>query len=330
LDRLLSTLGKEETPRTTTTSPEAVAAARIKQSLFGSPVEERVLGCWTQIDAACSSMRQGDWLREAWVAGPQQAVHSLEHVTQCPVFQTEIHNAIHPLTHPGESFRQLIQSGLKRALQTETSHSLPPRRDQVDTDEIWMTLPAEDDEIQRVMGGGAPPSEEKEEEPLAQEVLDGVRTFMAGESTERGVENNKGVTAPEIEPKGLQIRPAAFLYLLRETLAADNISDLEAYLQGTPQVVRDPYFSEEDYTLLDPDHEDDEDDEEFRQVMEQMDEELANATNASRSLDRVAGAEDSHLAEDAHVISNLLSSVDASAGGPGPVRNMLDEMGKQQ
>jgi hypothetical protein len=320
LDRLLLSTTLEQEPLATISSLPAT-----KQSLFGSPVEERVLGYWTQIDAACA--RQGDWLREAWVAGPQQAVHSLEHVTQCPVFQTEVHNAIHPLAHPGESFRQLIQTGLKRALHTEASRSPPPSRDQVDTDETWMTLPAEDDEMQRVMGG-APQEEKEEEEHMAQQVLDGVHTFMAGESTEKGVEHK--VASHKVDPKGVEIRPAAFLYLLRETLAAPTVPDLEAYLREMPQAVRDPYFAEEDYTLLEPDHEEDDEGEEFLQVMEQMDEELARATNASRSFDPVTGADGSQLAEDAHVLSNLLSSVDASAGGPGPVRNMLDEMGKQQ
>ena len=33
------------------------------------------------------------------------------------------------------------------------------------------------------------------------------------------------------------------------------------------------------------------------------------------------------VAQDVHVLSNLLKSLDASAGGPGPIRNMLSEMG---
>ena len=37
--------------------------------------------------------------------------------------------------------------------------------------------------------------------------------------------------------------------------------------------------------------------------------------------------DDDDVAEGAHVLSNLLQSLEASSGDPGPVRNMLQEMG---
>lgn len=62
-----------------------------------------------------------------------------------------------------------------------------------------------------------------------------------------------------------------------------------------------------------------------------MDEELRGSAQ-SRRLDTVPGvpsgshAEDGDVAEGAHVLSNLLQSLEAGSGTPGPVANMLQEM----
>lgn len=59
-----------------------------------------------------------------------------------------------------------------------------------------------------------------------------------------------------------------------------------------------------------------------------MDAEL-KATAASRATEAGAqeGIADENVAEDAHVLSNLMQSLGASEGAPGPVENMLKEMG---
>ena len=63
-----------------------------------------------------------------------------------------------------------------------------------------------------------------------------------------------------------------------------------------------------------------------------MDTELKGKTTA-RTLDTGEGVEQNDLggneevAEGAHVLTNLLESLDASAGTPGPVPNMLKQMG---
>lgn len=65
-----------------------------------------------------------------------------------------------------------------------------------------------------------------------------------------------------------------------------------------------------------------------------MDKELKGKTK-SRNLDRVdedggPGMEDNEgLAENAHVLNNLLQSLEASGGTSGPVPNMLKEMGTE-
>lgn len=59
-----------------------------------------------------------------------------------------------------------------------------------------------------------------------------------------------------------------------------------------------------------------------------MDTELEEKTK-SRSLDAPDGVGQitKEVSEDAHVLNNLLQSLDASAGEAGPVTNMLKEMG---
>jgi hypothetical protein len=60
-----------------------------------------------------------------------------------------------------------------------------------------------------------------------------------------------------------------------------------------------------------------------------MDSELKNKTQ-SRNLDTLdeegKNTGDEEIAESAHVLDNLLQSLEASAGTAGPVPNMLNEM----
>jgi hypothetical protein len=62
-----------------------------------------------------------------------------------------------------------------------------------------------------------------------------------------------------------------------------------------------------------------------------MDDELRGKA-ASRKFDTVdeqqgANTENEEIAEGSHVLNNLLQSLEASAGTPGPVPNMLKAMG---
>ena len=63
-----------------------------------------------------------------------------------------------------------------------------------------------------------------------------------------------------------------------------------------------------------------------------MDAELQEKASTSRKLDGgeaidTDNVDDGDVAEGAHVLSNLLQSLEASSGTPGPVGNMLKEMG---
>jgi phosphosulfolactate synthase (CoM biosynthesis protein A) len=106
--------------------------------------------------------------------------------------------------------------------------------------------------------------------------------------------------------------------------------DLARNLNG---IADDPFFSEEDYALMDPgipvdDEDDSESSEEMEAMYDAMDAEL-KATAASRAKEVGAQEEiaDENVAVDAHVLSNLMQSLGASEGAPGPVENMLKEMG---
>ena len=57
-----------------------------------------------------------------------------------------------------------------------------------------------------------------------------------------------------------------------------------------------------------------------------MDDELQGKSAQSRTLDSVTDTHESRqLAENAHVLHNLLQSLEASAGTPGPVSTMLPD-----
>ena len=331
--------------------------------MFASDTEERILHYWVRLDSSTLSKSRsrasgGDWLREAWSAGPNQAVHSLEDVLQCPVYYPEVHNQLYPLAFPMKSARQVIEGAVQSCPQDplgDSSGATTPSREKVDLDESWLTI--SDQEFFSSLEHSQQPTVERDTEEMEQ-VLDGFRTFMAGESQIEGVahpssSSKKNEPKPNVVPvsdtaktppptttreASMLIRPAAFMHLLRETLAAPTVEALEKYVRQ-PTQTRDLYFSQEDYNLLNPDSdESDEDshgevmDHEMDALMKQMDEELKHAASgASRTVDSVDGEafEDEELAEDAHLLSNLVESVSASAGGPGPVRNILQEMGRR-
>jgi hypothetical protein len=82
---------------------------------------------------------------------------------------------------------------------------------------------------------------------------------------------------------------------------------------------------------MDPEDDDDDDKEDIdmTNLMQAMDQELQSAAT-SRDIDRTnvpEGVTDEKVVQDAHVLSNLLESMDAGAGGPGPMQNIMKEMG---
>jgi hypothetical protein len=92
-------------------------------------------------------------------------------------------------------------------------------------------------------------------------------------------------------------------------------------LQSLFESTKDPFFSSKDYELLDPNRDDSDDEEgeqahnEMRQVMEAMDEEIQRDTFTRTTT----------VEEQSHLLANWLKSLEG--GGPGPARNVLQELG---
>ena len=148
--------------------------------------------------------------------------------------------------------------------------------------------------------------------------------------------SNKNNKSNAIDP--VQIDPTVFLNILHTVLKADSAQDLLF------PPAEDPFFSREDYELMEPadsDSEDDSGDENLTELMEAMDQELKVSADMSREVDRpdsippISGNSSKDdtcgddMSENFHVLSNFLQSLEASEGAPGPVKNLLQEMGAE-
>jgi SGT1 protein len=154
----------------------------------------------------------------------------------------------------------------------------------------------------------------------------------------------------------VHINPTVFLNMLHTVLKTDDASELRKTLElgmvsslskqplvaNQSPLIHDPFFTEADYELMEPSTSDDSGDDsdnggqldhDILDVMNVMDSELDTREGVSRSLDRSdrssaeGAAADDCVAEDVHLLTNLLHSLEAGFGGPGPVFNMMKEMG---
>lgn len=260
------------------------------------------------------------WIMQSYQLGPNHAPYDLEHILKCPVFPEESSNTLTLLSHPAVSIRQQLLNGMKSK---ESFKDIPmPRRDQVD-DESWMIL----DEKQFSLEGNNLDS-----------ILSKFQGFMTKPSGIEGVTTGSDTaTAPgnidmTQNTRG-DIRANVVLNILHSVLKGESLSFPHA---------EDPFFHKDDYDLMEAGQGDEEngDDKESGQVLEMrdmmkaMDLEL-EAKTKSREFDSIRGndnveigsKESKEVAENAHVLNNLLKSLDASAGDAGPVRNILKEMG---
>jgi hypothetical protein len=174
-------------------------------------------------------------------------------------------------------------------------------------------------------------------------MLHDVQSFMAGTSTIDGVETKKHITANN--NKSIIINSTVFMNLLYTSLQSKSANELTSKLNvslPSTNLRNDPFFSKEDYTLMDPsddeEEQDDNDDNDceideqnakIQDLMNEMDHELRQKSSTSRTwdtMDHVDTVTDD-IAHNTHVLSNLFKSLDASGGQPGPIRNILHEMG---
>ena len=227
------------------------------------PIQRRVLQYWTRLDIECGG--DGDWLRQAWHMGPNQSQRDITHILKCPVYEDE-HDYPYPLLHPGLSMQQVIKAEMRRKPKNEERYLIPLPKD-VD-DEGWMHCV--DEALEEAMAkksvsvpeGHTSTMEARREQEL-EEMLQGFEKFMSGESEIEGIfhaepPKQQMSTSPEGSmqhrfargpDQTVEINPRIFLNFMHEVLKATP-EDLARKLTG---VCKDPYFSEEDYSLMEPD-----------------------------------------------------------------------------
>jgi hypothetical protein len=271
-----------------------------ESSLSLSSMDQRIAG-WSRIDQDCYSdengRRQNQWILQAFQQGPNVASYNLDYVLKCPVFPEEYGNlTLTIFSRPEESIKQQIRQA-QISCEDDDKEFIMPRPEDIDADESWMILE----------GGGEEGNSDLEG------MLSKFSHFMVQPSSVEGVSSSR--------PVKREIRPRAFMNILHAVLKGDELLF----------PAEDPYFFQEDYDLMEANDDDDgADDQGMKNLMEAMDAELQGKT-ASRTLDKAEGTDDDNdneeVAEGAHVLSNLLQSLEAGAGTPGPANNMLKEMG---
>jgi len=319
---------------------------RLKQDIPRT-IESRVTHLWTQLDLHYRT-HDCSWIQKAWTDGPNKASHDLSNIIKCPVFEFEVQNAVTPLSQPTKSLEEQIRQELKsegKLSGPEQEDPLIPPASEFD-DEDWMVFPSEA-EISTLLGME---TNENATEIASQEgiksMLEGFQGFLTGQGTHEGVLNENSQQGSQ---KGsgngnsftsLSINSKVCLNLLQSTLKAKSGEDVSLLLLPS-NGGDDGFFSAEDYEMGGNDSGDEDDAEENEtdtmavSIMDAMDRELAERTT-DRTKDSVIDEADEpdHASnneafnDDVHLLTNLVRSLEVSAGGPGPVKNVLTAMGK--
>jgi hypothetical protein len=316
LDYLL----QQQASKVPTTIPAALSLA-----------ERRIL-YWSRMDTECRPLESGsggggNWLREAWEAGPNQSRYNIDSILNCPVFDEEVNECATPISRPQESVSVYLRKELVKMNHPERDFFMP-RIEEVDSED-WMTMPSEEEMAKAAApvpfqsrSEAAKPAVPKDDKAL-DEVLESFQSFMTSKS---GVEGISSRVDDEPERRPIQINPTVFLNMMHTVLQAKSADEID-FVPASEQ--QDPFFSQEDYEMMEPE-DDGETDGALMNLMKAMDQELQQSTATSRVADRdnlPDGVNDETVVEDAHVLSNLLQSLDAGGGGPGPVQNIMKEMG---
>lgn len=271
---------------------------------------DKRIAYWSRIGEQCQvdgSKSQGpSWILQSYQQGPNHAQHDLTDILKCPVFPEEAAN-LTLRSHPEASIKQQLLNAQKIE---DADEDFPmPLADQVD-DESWLTINNGDGD-----GDGVDGTNDLDT------ILSRFQNFMVQPSEVEGV----AATAAPIPKSRRDIRPRVFMNILHSVLKGDQLS--------FPQS-EDPFFYKEDYDLME-ESEDIEASSEMRGLMDAMDMEL-EAKTRSRDMDTMGDSDgldgsgtSGEVAENAHVLNNLLQSLEASAGEAGPVPNMLKGMGSE-
>lgn len=269
-----------------------ILRGRKASSQFLGSVKENRVQSWRELLEACESRSQ--WLEDAWRAGPNHATVNLDPVLACPVHQRDVFAHPTPLSNPETSLSQQIEAILKRDPQDPRAADILPSPGDVDN-EAWMTVPEEAELKRRITAEEtATPLDLENQAEISgavEEVIAGVQSFVNGESYVEGV-SHEGFERP------ININPRAFLNILHATVKNENLTFSKT----------DPFFADSDYDIGDHD-------EEMMVTMNEMDAELQETLG-----DRTA---DNEL----ETVENLMRSLQEAGSGPGPLQNMLREMG---
>mmetsp|Transcript_57022 Transcript_57022/g.64486 ORF Transcript_57022/g.64486 Transcript_57022/m.64486 type:complete len:687 (-) Transcript_57022:105-2165(-) len=308
-------------------------------------LEERIV-YWARVEQNCKKSNGSDnnhistnsksSMLENFQKGPNNAEFDLSKVLKCPVFPEEAQNWT-LFSHPEITLRDQIKNIMVSAHSEkndgdDNERFCVPRPDQIDTDE-WM-----DYEEKKNDGVGTIKSQNDLDNLLSR-----FQSFLKQTSDVEGVVSKKlnDSNGPEINVVNntVDIRPRVFLNILHSVLRGEELkfNHVDAYFYG-----EDYNFVQEDIDGDgDGDGESEGDDlgknkESFRikNIMNVMDDELEARTESRR----IPGTHNAYnedgkqvkgsIDEDAHLLSNLIQSLNASGGESGPVVNILKEMGK--
>ena len=326
---------------------DAILRSKDNQAPNSHSTEARITNLWPMFENSCGG--DGSWMIQAWNDGPNRAQYDLSKMMKCPVFQLEVEGAVTPLLKADTSLVDQIRQGLKENTSQEED-AFPtsiPSADDVDKED-WMLLPT-DQEMEDIASlprakDSMPASKEATQSVDSgfESMLEGFQDFVKEKSTYEGVSNDtagsKENAQAQDQSNEIDLNPRVFLNLLRATLQAQSGEEVAEMLRQKSD--GDDYFAPEDYDMGDEEDSDDglspEGDPLSMELMGAMDRELATKTN-SRSKDTPAGDEegfpvapddDDIVADDIHLLTNLIRSLEAGGGAPGPVNTMLSGMGK--
>jgi len=330
-------------------------------SLSVSLQQRRILSYWPRL-LEQELNYPTEWLLDAWKAGPNYAPFPLEYILQCPVVLEEIElepNNITLWSYPDVSLASQIRQQLKKS-EISNHQFLVPRQDEVDTNENWMMLsPDTVDEQMETMTGktkrqkvttfkkqkNQSPTNEQTQAAQLDSMLNGFETFMVDKSGVEGVshnniedpsaeitvagEGNRNTAANSCPMKSqarVSVNPRVFLHLLKTTLDPSTPPDAINFSVNNSKN-DDGFFSKDDYELMLPMGEDDNDDEDDDEDKLPMDTDVLELMSAMDSELQGTSAFSGTDGDQTHILTNLLQSLDAGAGGTGPVQNMMKAMG---
>ena len=277
-------------------------------------LQDRIMKHWILIDTACGG--NGKWLEQAFLAGPNHSTVDLQPLVKCSVYNIDLkRNFPCPLTNPGTQLQGIIKLLLKQSEHDGTIDYVMPGPNDVDTD-TWMNFSDEDlEQTQKareqnnvfnytVNGPEGLDVEDAVQQQVLSNMLGSFHNFIDTTSNVEGISHDDQM---EDTNQVIDINPRVFMNLLHKVLISSPEELTECMRIGSSD------------NVLGDDDEDMEADEEVVELMSAMDDELHLRGHIHN--------DDSPVNLDASVLSNLLTSLDISGSGPGPVQNILREMG---